>query len=223
MHTDAKANQADATYYGALLPVFIATEKILLQALSEKEQSCRASGERFPIEHYKARIKSAESTRRKLKRLGLPEDSASASENLYDLVGVRIVCQFIDDIYRAFEDIATESGFEVFQVKDYIKHPKENGYRSLHVIMRVPIGDTGPSQFAEVQIRTIAMDFWASLEHEVKYKKDIPGAALMFVELKRCADEIAAVDLSMQAIYDWVKNSAALRGGVPDEIVVSGR
>jgi putative GTP pyrophosphokinase len=183
-----------------------AAERSIIRLIVDIERSYAEKGTRFPAEHTKIRIKSAESAVSKLERLDFPTTPESAMKNLFDIVGARIVCRFFNEVNEVARLICETDGIEVMQVKDYVKNPKSNGYRSVHIILRIPVaeGDRATMQFAEIQLRTIAMDFWASLEHELKYKKDISNAGLMFEELKRCADEIISVDITMQSINEWL-------------------
>lgn len=199
--------EASKQFYGRYLPRLQNAESAFVQLLMERMQSTALAGKRFGMEHYKTRIKSPESAKAKLAKLGLAQTADAAAEHLFDLVGARVVCQFIDDIYVFQESLATAEGVELVQVEDYIQSPKPNGYRSLHLILRLPVQtpEGACSQCVEVQARTIAMDFWASLEHELKYKKNVRDAELMYAELKRCAEEIASVDLSMQVIREWLE------------------
>lgn len=121
-----------------------------------------------------------------------------------DVAGVRVICAFIDDIYKVADMLSAQDDVVLIKTKDYIKKPKMNGYRSLHLIVEVPVffSDHKENMRVEVQIRTIAMDFWASLEHQVKYKKDIKDAENIVYELRACADVINRTDFHMQAIRD---------------------
>ncbi|SNU05295.1 GTP pyrophosphokinase [Lachnospiraceae bacterium] len=162
------------------------------------------------FEHLSIRIKSDESMREKCRRKGLPEDDMSALYTLKDAIGVRVVCSFVDDVFSVIEFIRTIPDTEIVEEKDYIRHAKPNGYRSYHIILavRVPYedvyGNNPGTYYVEMQIRTIAMDTWASLEHKMKYKRDIPNQELLVSELKRVADELASCDLSMQTIRDLI-------------------
>ncbi len=148
-----------------------------------------------PIEHLKYRIKSEDSMREKCLRMNLPVTTESALFKLHDGIGLRVICPFLDDVYAIRDYIKLLSGVEVIEEKDYIKNVKPNGYRSYHMILRA--GGLN----AEIQIRTISMDTWATLEHHMRYKKNINGnKELIFEELKRCADELASTDASMQTI-----------------------
>ena len=153
-----------------------------------------------PVEHCLCRIKDEESMREKCRRKGLPENSESALEKIYDAVGVRVVCAFVNDVYEIKDYLAKLPDCEIIREKDYIQHAKSNGYRSYHMILRVK-----NRVYAEIQLRTISMDTWAALEHHMKYKKEIGGnEALIAEELKRCADELASTDISMQTIRDMI-------------------
>ena len=153
-----------------------------------------------PIEHYLARIKSDESMREKCRRNGLPETEDSALNKIMDAIGVRVVCPFLDDVYTMRDYLVQMPDLVLVQEKDYIRNAKPNGYRSYHLILRSFDG-----YYIEVQLRTISMDTWAALEHHIRYKKDLPcDAELVFKELKRCADELASTDVSMQAIKNLI-------------------
>lgn len=152
-----------------------------------------------------SRIKSPESMKQKLKKRGLPVNRQTALSKVYDAVGIRVVCSFAEDVYQIAAWLKSRADFRIVEEKDYIAYPKPNGYRSLHLLLQISEGD-GNGLFAEIQIRTIAIDFWAALEHQMKYKKNLPHEAMIREELKRCADEIASVDLSMQTIRDIIKN-----------------
>ena len=149
--------------------------------------------------------------REKCRRKGLPETPESALRTIRDSIGMRIVTTFVDDVYRTAEAIEALDGVTVVKRKDYIKNAKPNGYRSYHMIIeaRAPFedlyGNNPGSFFVELQLRTIAMDSWAALEHQMSYKRDIPGEELIRAELKRCADELAACDISMQTIRELIK------------------
>lgn len=153
-----------------------------------------------PVEHCLSRIKSDASMREKCRRKGLLETCDSAVFEIHDAIGIRIVCPFIDDVYAFRDELRKLHGYEVYEEKDYIAHAKENGYRSYHMILKSQKG-----YFAEIQLRTISMDTWAALEHQLRYKKDKSTSDwLIMPELKRCADELASTDLSMQTIRDMI-------------------
>ena len=153
-----------------------------------------------PVEHYLTRIKSEESMREKCVRKGLPVTTDSALNIIKDAIGVRIVCAFVDDVYDIKDYLKNSGRYEFIEEKDYIRHAKPNGYRSYHIIIRID-----GRFYAEIQLRTISMDTWAALEHHLKYKKNIGGNTDLIVnELKRCADELASTDLSLQTIRDMI-------------------
>lgn len=164
--------------------------------------------ERNPIEMIKSRIKSPESIVGKLNRRGLPMTAESIENNLYDIAGVRVICSFVDDIYKVADMLVSQDDIKVIEIKDYIKNPKPNGYRSYHMIIEIPVffSNCKKNIKVEVQLRTIAMDFWASLEHKMKYKKDIDDVEIIYKELKECADVIASTDSRMQEINNRIKN-----------------
>lgn len=158
--------------------------------------------DRNPIESIKTRIKQPVSIWGKLKRMD-EEISVENIENcLSDVAGIRVICSFPEDIYTVAELLSKQDDITVLKRKDYIKNPKENGYRSLHLILEIPIflSDEKKYMKVEVQFRTIAMDFWASVEHKLKYKKNIKNPEQIAEQLKNCANTIADVDFRMQTI-----------------------
>ena len=167
------------------------------------------SGETNPIEFIQSRIKSYSSIIHKLSDRGVPVTLANMEENLSDIAGVRVVCSFMDDIYRLADCFLGQDDIVLIERKDYIQEPKPNGYRSLHLIIAVPIFLENEKRLTkvEVQLRTIAMDFWASLEHKLRYKKDLSPEKLeaLRVDLKKCADESASWDKRMQEIRDYIE------------------
>ena len=165
-----------------------------------------ANSDRDPIEHYTSRIKSPASMKDKLRRRGLSETIDSALGNIYDAAGIRVICTYIDDVYTVASMLMSQEDIEVVAVKDYIKNPKENGYRSYHIIVKLPlhVGADTVDVYAEIQLRTMSMDFWASLEHKLKYKQDVPNAALIAKELRRFANELASTEMNFQAIRDMI-------------------
>lgn len=157
-----------------------------------------------PIESIKSRLKSPESIYGKLKRKNLPITLEAIEGNLFDIAGVRVICSFIDDIYMMADCLLKQDDVTLIEMKDYIRNPKGNGYRSLHLIISVPIflQNEKRSMKVEVQLRTIAMEFWANLEHQMRYKKDISPELLEKIseELSLCAETSAELDLRMQEI-----------------------
>ena len=159
---------------------------------------------RNPIHSIQSRMKSIQSMMEKLRRKGMDVSIASAVANLNDIAGVRVVCSYIHDIYFVAGVLTGQEDLEVVAVRDYIQQPKTNGYRSLHLVLRVPVYLSGGRELVpvEVQIRTIAMDFWASLEHNLRYKAPEAIPADISEELLRTAGDIAALDERMQRIHD---------------------
>ena len=157
-----------------------------------------------PVIYTCSRIKNPQRMKEKLERKGFHQTNEDALTQVYDAIGVRAVCAFIEDVYLLAEWIRGCGEVEILEEKDYYAHPKPNGYRSYHMILRIR-QENEIRFFAELQIRTIASDFWAALEHRLKYKKDIPHEKVIREELERCALEIVSVDASMQAIRDLLK------------------
>ncbi|MEK5053525.1 GTP pyrophosphokinase family protein [Niallia sp. FSL K6-0212] len=159
-----------------------------------------------PIEHIKSRIKDPKGIMQKLHRKGHAITMENAKKYIHDIAGVRITCSFISDIYEIYNIIEKQADIKVLQVKDYIKNPKPNGYKSLHLIISIPVFlSTGMQEvFVEIQIRTIAMDFWASLEHKIYYKFDKDVPAHLLNELKEAADAAHELDVKMKRIKDGV-------------------
>ena len=159
---------------------------------------------RNPIHHIDGRVKSQSSIVAKLIKRGLPLSIESARKNINDIAGVRVVCSYIDDVYRVGEMLARQTDVEIVKKQDYIQTPNYNGYRSLHMDIKVPVYLSDRTEYvvAEIQLRTIAMDFWASLEHDIRYKVDktkLPEG--INEEMFECAGKIAEIDRQMQDMY----------------------
>ena len=152
-----------------------------------------------PIEHIKTRIKTPDSIVDKLKRYGYESTTENMVKYVNDIAGVRLICSFTSDIYRLAEMIGNQSDLKVLTIKDYIKNPKESGYKSYHMIISVPIflSDSVVDTKVEIQIRTIAMDFWASLEHKIYYKFEGNAPDYISQDLKSCADMVSDLDEKM--------------------------
>lgn len=167
--------------------------------------------DRNPFESINCRIKTVASIIEKLNRKGFELSPESIEKNLNDVAGIRVICSFIEDIYLLADRLCSQDDIRLIERKDYIKNPKPNGYRSLHLIVEIPIFLMDEKKFmrVEVQFRTIAMDFWASLEHKLKYKKNIEtDLQEISAELKTCAEEISRLDNKMQEIHNKInKNS----------------
>ena len=155
--------------------------------------------------YIKARIKKPESMIKKLRKRGFAEDSHTALVKTHDVIGIRVICSFVEDVYNIAKWLQQRDDIKIIEEKDYIAYPKPNGYRSLHLIIQFTTENL-KGITAEIQLRTIAIDFGAALEHQIKYKHNVPHEEIIRNELKRCADEIASVDLSMQTIRDILQS-----------------
>ncbi|NMA65164.1 MAG: GTP pyrophosphokinase family protein [Clostridiaceae bacterium] len=194
---------------------FIAVENVYKSAIREivtklenLNDEFKYTKDRNPIHQIKSRVKTPKSIIEKLTRKGYEISVESARKNLNDIAGIRVICSYIDDIYLIADLLSTQNDIEVLRTIDYIKNPKPNGYRSLHLIVRVPVFLTKGIEYvkAEVQIRTIAMDFWATLEHQLAYKIGQDYSSEIYAELKSCAEVIANTDLRMQKLFNKIKN-----------------
>ena len=177
--------------------------KTKLQILNDELSLTQQS----PISSISARRKKTYSILEKLERQGFPITLESIEKNLHDVAGIRVICSFVDDIYNVADMLKRQDDLTVIQIKDYIKNPKPNGYRSFHMIVEVPVffSNEKHAMQVEVQIRTVAMDFWATLEHQIKYKQDIPNQEAIIEELRQCADTISETDERMLGIRDKAK------------------
>lgn len=164
------------------------------------------NNERDPIENIKTRIKSPGSMIEKLRSKGIIPIADNIPGNVMDAAGARVICTYVDDVYEVARILSAQKDIKVLEVKDYIKEPKKSGYRSYHMIIELPIyiGEESRRVCAEIQIRTLSMDFWASLEHQIRYKHDVPNASIVASELKRCADEVASIEMNFIAIRNMI-------------------
>ena len=162
--------------------------------------------DRNPIESIKSRLKSPSSIMNKMQKRGLPLDFPTMQANIMDVAGVRVICSFEEDVFFLAKCLKEQSDIEIVTEKDYISNPKPNGYRSLHLIVRVPVplADRTAHAPVEIQLRTIAMDMWASLEHELHYKSRFQPVEHLSERLKLCANTLSDVDLRMQEIFDYL-------------------
>ena len=167
----------------------------------------RIRNKRDCISTIQTRLKTPVSILNKLKRRGIPISLDSIRNELNDVAGIRVICSFIDDIYMLSEKLSSQDDLVVVEIKDYIKNPKPNGYRSYHMVVEVPVffADAKENIRVEIQIRTVAMDFWASLEHDIKYKNEACSCPEISMELKECADIIADTDRRMMELRDKIK------------------
>lgn len=204
---ELEENTDSSSIYGDKMPDLLQVQEKVLCAIQKLRDKMKEETGSDPVEHCLARIKSEESMREKCRRRNLPETEEAALTEIFDAVGVRVVCAFINDVYMVRDYLENLPDFEIVQEKDYIRHAKPNGYRSLHLILRVRLAEDR-SYYAEIQIRTISMDTWAALEHNIRYKHKIKGnLELIESELKRCADELASTDMSMQTIRDMIREA----------------
>ena len=202
-----------SSIYGGFRPVLEQIKETFEQRIADyTAEEYEKNGIKI-YEHLIARVKSEDSALEKCERKGLPQTPHSAMKVLTDSIGIRIICSFIDDIYANIEKIRAFPDCRIIEEKDYIRHAKPNGYRSYHMILEytAPFADADGNDpgsfFIEIQLRTIAMDSWAALEHKLKYKKNIANQEMIVAELKRCADELASCDLSMTTIRELIEHA----------------
>ena len=171
----------------------------------------QARHRRNPIHHIESRMKSIQSITEKLRRKGAAVSMQSAVENLTDIAGIRVICSYVQDVYTVANLLTSQDDVKLLRVRDYIQSPKANGYRSLHLIIEIPVflQEGRVPVPVEVQIRTIAMDFWASLEHSMRYKAAGSVPADICAELQEAGEDIAALDNRMQAIHDRIETLLA--------------
>jgi ppGpp synthetase/RelA/SpoT-type nucleotidyltranferase len=186
--------------YGNHYYRLLAFKESLENEINRLEQTLEAFYQTNMIDHIMGRLKSEESVLEKCRKKNLEVTPDVIVSSIHDIVGIRIVCTFVDDIFKVRDAIREFNGITVIEEKDYVANAKPNGYRSYHMIVQNTEG-----YYAEIQIRTISMDTWAALEHDIKYKKDINvNKELITAELKRCADELASTDISMQTIRNMI-------------------
>lgn len=189
---------------------FRATYKFALDEISTKVNILKEEFQLIhtynPIEHVNTRVKSGDSILKKMQKKGLPLSLDAIEKEIKDLAGIRVICSFVSDIYRISEMIQNQADIHVIEVKDYIKNPKPNGYQSLHLLLQIPVfmSDRTVNVNIEMQIRTIAMDFWASLEHKIYYKYQGNVPEKLTLELKEAADTASALDRKMERINQEV-------------------
>ena len=186
--------------YGAHYYKLLSFKDDLEQKISRMEQTLEAFYETNLIDHVMGRIKSEESVLEKCRKKNIEVTPDNVVTNIRDIIGIRIICTFVDDTFKVRDAIREFDDIKIIDEKDYISNAKPNGYRSYHMIVQNEEG-----YYAEIQIRTISMDTWAALEHYIKYMKDINvNKELITAELKRCADELASTDISMQTIRNMI-------------------
>lgn len=206
---DAQTFVNNTAKFNDLMMMYRCTVREVRTKLEVLNDEFSVEYKRNPISFIKTRIKKPESILRKLNKLGYDFTAENIQEHLNDVAGIRVVCAFIDDIYTIAELLSSQDDITVIQIKDYIKNPKPNGYRSYHMIVEIPVffskGKT-PMR-AEIQIRTNGMDFWATLEHQLRYKKGIEemeGYDQISDELTKTAHELISMDNEMQRIKNKI-------------------
>ena len=201
---NSKETKQLMTYYNCAMLEIETKFRVLSQEFSLEQDY-------NPIETIKSRLKSMDSIIEKLQRKGLPLELESIESNLKDVAGIRVICPFLSDIYRMASCLMEQDDIHLIEKKDYIKNPKKNGYRSLHLIVETPIFLQKEKRLmkVEVQFRTIAMDFWASLEHRMHYKKNLDDKIqeMLVAELRDCAEESANLDIRMETVKDYIEEN----------------
>lgn len=199
----------NAAKFNELMMMYRCAIREIRTKLEVLDDEFSAEYKRNPISFIKSRIKKPESIYRKLKKLGYNFTAENIQTQLHDVAGIRVVCAFIDDIYTIAELLSNQDDIKVLEIRDYIKNPKPNGYRSYHMIVEIPVffskGKT--PMLAEIQIRTIGMDFWATLEHQLRYKQGIEemeGYDIVSRELYSCAQKIIDTDNEMLRIKNMI-------------------
>lgn len=203
MKQEVGSFQLQATKFRELMMMYSCAIKEIRTKIEVLSEEFTVKSQRNPIDTIESRIKAPMSIFEKARRKGMDLTFESIKKNMNDIAGIRVICPFIEDIYAVAEMLTNQDDIEIIEVKDYIQHPKENGYRSLHLVLEVPIFLSDRKEFmkVEVQIRTIAMDFWAALEHQIHYKKNTGIDDTDIVkQLKECADTIFDTDQKMEKI-----------------------
>lgn len=203
-------NQLRRDFTRFMLQYQFAVEEVTTK-LSILREEFRLLHDYNPIEHVGSRVKSPESIISKVTRKGCVPSFDAIRREITDIAGVRVTCSFTSDVYRLFDMLTTQSDISVHTVKDYIAHPKPNGYRSLHALVRVPVhlSDRIVPVTVEVQLRTVAMDFWASLEHKIYYKYDSQVPSTLLAELKSAADTASELDARMERLHRELRGGSA--------------
>lgn len=193
--------------YGELVIMYNSAIREVRTKLEILNDELSIGNRKNPIQFIKSRIKKPASIVKKLQKMDKEISLESIMDNLDDIAGIRVICAFIDDVYKIREMLIKQDDIKLISEKDYIKNPKENGYRSYHLIIEVPVFFSDKKQWVrvEIQIRTVAMDFWASLEHQLRYKKDLKDSKEIEKELMECAQTIADTDLRMMNIRDKIE------------------
>ena len=205
MKSESFQEKVAQTFYDflQLQHIYDSAIEVVKTYLNNLDSEFSVKFQRNPIHNIESRLKSPQSIIEKLQKKGLPVTADSARKNLLDIAGIRVICCYISDIYTIAELLARRDDFVLIKHKDYIANPKPSGYRSYHIVLNVPVHLSTHKVYApvEIQIRTIAMDFWASLEHQLKYKTSNSIPIELSRQLKDCADKIADTDMQMQQIF----------------------
>ena len=195
-----------STYYGTQTYIeMLRMEADIKEIIAGEAAKLDDTGNGLPaVVTVSSRIKSPESMRKKMEKRGLATDSVTALSSTHDGVGLRIICPFVSDVYRIVKALEANERLEIVEKKDYIANPKPSGYRSVHLIVKLD-GERHARILSEIQVRTLAIDFWSSLEHQLNYKNgSVENSEAIRAELRRCADDVAATDLSMQTLRDVI-------------------
>lgn len=197
--------------YKELMMMYNCAMKIIRTKFDILNSEFNIRYQRNPINFINTRLKRSSSIVEKLSRLDVPFSLENIENHIYDIAGVRVICSYVDDIYVIAEALSQQDDVELVMQKDYIENPKPNGYRSLHLIVRVPVYFANKTRYmnVEVQIRTIAMDFWASLEHQMRYKHELVNEKEIAAQLRSCADVISNTDLRMLEIRRSIDENKA--------------
>ena len=193
--------------YASVRHVYAAGIREITSRLEVLQNEFQNKGKHNPIHHIESRVKTLPSIIKKLENLSVPVSIGNAKKSLRDIAGVRVVCCYVDDIYRIAELLLSQDDVSLVEKKDYIKQPKANGYRSLHIVVDLPVYLSEGKVFipVEIQIRTVAMDFWAALEHGIRYKSPSDVPAFINDDLRACADIIAATDDRMLELFKAIQ------------------
>lgn len=207
--------------YNRLRGVYAAAIREINARLTTLDAEFSYRNRHNPIHHIESRVKSLSSIINKLKVIGAPVSVSSAKKHLHDIAGVRVVCRYVDDIYRIADLLLAQDDISLILEKNYIKNPKPNGYRSLHIVVDVPVYMSQGKLFTpvEIQIRTVAMDFWATLEHGIRYKATEEVSQKIVDELRECANVITETDYKMQEIFKALQQVNNRDDSYQEEIV----
>jgi putative GTP pyrophosphokinase len=203
MEKNSMQNISEREFYKGYYANIKHTESELLTQITSKIKELNVQSDSKMVEHVVSRIKMPESAIDKLKLAGYEPNAENAVNVLSDVIGIRLITHFIGDIYAMRNILVNSCGFDVVKEKDYVKNAKPTGYRGYHIIIQTNID--GFDIKAEIQLRTIAMDCWASLEHQIRYKKGIKSTKLIDTELKKCSDDLMSADIAMEEIWSMVK------------------